>query len=274
MQHTRWHKFVEVTERIAAMPDFDETGPQKHLKSWQNKARNIGTELRAEIPIFRYTPERDGQGLIYSCPDEIFAMPTELNPVPFERFIVETWTDLGETIFATVVSNGSKIGVVGFILNGSQTVTCLIGSTVGEIDWNAEAVSWTVQVPELVDYCSETFGCAMNMVRSTILQCATKGIVQERIEAPKSLNKQRVRKGRAPIPTVIYMRPGHYYDRDGKQHNYDARKPVAIHWRRGHIRNVWCGTGDERRREPRYISPCLVNYDGGDTPEHKVRVLR
>lgn len=113
-------------------------------------------------------------------------------------------------------------------------------------------------------------------IRKLCVLLHTKGMMQEQQPEPKFINKQREKKGKPLIPkNVIVIKPGHYYSRGGVKHVYDERKPVKIHWRRGHVRSVWCGTGEHRHTEQRYIKPCLVNYKGdGDVPSPQLRVVR
>lgn len=268
-QHTKWHKFVEVTERIANLPDIpidDEAAGFLHF--WQKDARSNIDAFREDVPVFIYTPQTTDAGNVFECPGEIFSVPSELTPAPFKRFVVESRSS-GDSIFAVVDSESKGMKITVFLLDRFGDFTAIIGTSIGTPRWNSEIVEFQTYTVMPEEYCCNATGCALNMVRTVFLQSMTKGMVQDRIEAPERLNRQRARKGKSPIPTVIRMRPGFYYNQEGEQCEYDERKPVRIHWRRGHVRHVWCGVGDERRREPRYISPCLVNYDGGATPDYK-----
>lgn len=54
-----------------------------------------------------------------------------------------------------------------------------------------------------------------------------------------------------------------------------SRLSPRTHWRRGHWRSVWVGTGeDQRRREPRWIKPVLIVGRGGEAAEETIYELK
>ena len=102
-----------------------------------------------------------------------------------------------------------------------------------------------------------------------ILLLNTRGVKKDVIEPSSKLNKIRVKSGKPSIPTQTVLRIGSYYDRGGSAHTVDAdgngkdRKPVRVHWRKGHIRSQRYGAGLQKVKEV-FIEPCLVNWSGDD----------
>lgn len=94
----------------------------------------------------------------------------------------------------------------------------------------------------------------------------TRGVVQERIEAPAKLNKKRAESGKAPIRDHTVIRIGHTYNREGEKVDYKSTgRHMPVHWRAGHIRNQRFGPGLSKSYEV-FIEPMLVNYSDGDAP--------
>lgn len=116
-------------------------------------------------------------------------------------------------------------------------------------------------------------GAADTALSALTLLLNTRGIHKEVI-TPTRLNKKRQGSGKVAIPSHTFIRLGHVYDRSGLQIKLDpnSRKPVRVHWRRGHTKQVVYGQG-RKLRKLQYIEPCLVNYsEGGDKPVPSVKV--
>lgn len=286
-QHTKWHKCVDAMREIVSLKPYlrsNHRGTEAVRRTQEFAELILKREEILEAPVFVTRPihiDKSG-GMFFANPSdhddyESMVDATEMLPWPFDRFILEITYDQDSSQFLIVEKVGDahlSLACVYYFAPGKHAV--YIGAT-------GEPCSVHLNRPVKMHYnkgfqaitddpeasVKDEFSASLNSLRRLFLQLATKGVVQDRIEAPERLNKQRMKKSKSAIPTVIRLRPGHYYDQDGERCEYDERKPVRIHWRRGHVRHVWCGVGDERRREPRYISPCLVNYDGGATPDYK-----
>jgi hypothetical protein len=278
-QHTKWHRFLECVSGYAEMKDsFAATGGRLVVETI-DAVEKLGY-ANTSIPIFKIS--KDTLVDIRRSDFESFSSSIDSLPWPFERFIIETEDRHGSIFMDVMKRSGKGLDFVVFVYGNAlssdqQSVAMLCGLS----DDSCEMGEHVRRGPADIARSSSLQECATDAIdvasfafMSLMMEIATKGMIQKRIEGPKSLNDKRVRKGKPRIPDVIYMRPGYYYDRSGARHECDERKPVRIHWRRGHTRNVWCGVGDGRHLEPRYIAPCLVNYEGGDVPEHKVRVLQ
>lgn len=289
--HTMWHKMVE---RLDA-DRIDPSHPQSDsIKEIMRSDEMLAIVTDPSIPVIRMPDVVDGfeEREAKRIFDEFVTLSDHLGDalaLPFDNFVVEHRSN---------ESNGND-GDIGFIHFRHHKKGLLSATSFFMVD--DFAVCHSVNRPVVmrqknlghasdVDFGRHLEGPDFNypsggsfanvltliitlQVCRMLLLLNTRGIQQSTIEPPKFTNRQRAKKGKPLIPRVVHIYASCYYDRNGEQHSYDERKPVAIHWRRGHVRHVWCGTGDERRREPRYISPCLVNYDGGEKPEHKVRVL-
>lgn len=109
-----------------------------------------------------------------------------------------------------------------------------------------------------------------------VLLMNTRGVEKVVVE-PTRLNRSRERSGKTPVPRHTVIRIGHVYAKDGTSQRVDpetgklGRKPVRVHWRKGHTRNVRVGKGRVDTRLV-YVDPVLVNYVGGDEPTYSARV--
>jgi hypothetical protein len=285
--HTRWHKFLEAYESQRIGAPTTEVAQDTLDAIKQSVVWTVDDPAVFILPVDLSTDKRDGLDyyLDEKEPEQYRLLAdNKAIQLPFDQFVVEQHLSNSETHIVCVRKAGEKVETCAFRYFVNESSYFWECSTNGphHISLHGGEI---LCGPSLIDHLVQDMGISrlqatsatnagQALLKKLLLLMATKGMVQQRIDAPKALNDKRVKKGKPRIPNVIYMRPGHYYDRAGNRHDYDERKPVAIHWRRGHIRNVWCGTSDNRRREPRYIQPCLVNYDGGDVPEHKVRVLQ
>lgn len=108
-----------------------------------------------------------------------------------------------------------------------------------------------------------------------LLLLNTRGIISERVDTSK-LNKARAKGGKRNLPLNPYhvVRVGHVYDASGRAHDVKGSgRTMPVHWRAGHIRNVRYGPYSEpAKHRPKWIEPCLVNYDEGDAPMPKKEV--
>lgn len=113
-------------------------------------------------------------------------------------------------------------------------------------------------------------------VMIALLMLNVKGI-EKRVVETESLNKQRVKRNKHPVPSHTVIHIGTIYDRSGKGHRYindGKRGPMPVHMRRGHARHQACGEGMKDHKWV-YIPPVLVNYREESTmriPEQTVRI--
>jgi hypothetical protein len=106
-----------------------------------------------------------------------------------------------------------------------------------------------------------TTSCALT---AAIALLRTKGVVQDKIEAPAKLNKSRIASGKAPIRDHTVIRIGHTYDRAGNAVAYNSSgRTMPVHWRAGHIRNQRFGPGLSKSYQV-FIEPMLINYTEDD----------
>ena len=108
--------------------------------------------------------------------------------------------------------------------------------------------------------------CGFLFVFLGLLQ--SEGIVIEKQEAPKTLNRIRKSKNKAPIGEIHEIRlvvGGKRYNVDGRETN-GSHSTKRLHWRRGHIRRLANGVITN-------VRPCLVgDISKGDasTPVYKI----
>lgn len=255
--YTKWHKFMEFVENNMS-PTYYERQPisYKHFTENMNELKKIGPI----IPIFQITvPESDADKNLDYIPDEFTLMMSKLKriPRPFDDFVIEM-----------KLENDDEYPMVLFVKYHFMNETKFECERYVYID--GFAYHRPSKDADDLDMWSACYGLSKLCV-----QLSTKGFEQSVIEPPSKLNDNRVKKGKPPIPPFTVIKIGHYYNSSGERQEYDERNPVKVHWRRGHIRGVWCGVGDERHLEDRYINPCLVNYQAGDEPpEQQLRVLQ
>lgn len=113
-----------------------------------------------------------------------------------------------------------------------------------------------------------------------MLMLNTKGIEHVRVDTTK-LNKARLKRNEPAKPRInpyTVLRIGHVYDRQGNAHSIGGSgRHMPVHWRAGHVRNMPYGSFklDVRPTRPRFIPPCLVNFDPlnpEDAPQPKREV--
>jgi len=111
----------------------------------------------------------------------------------------------------------------------------------------------------------DTMWSASCAITAIIALLRTRGVVQDRIEAPAKLNKSRAAAGKTLIRDHTVLRIGHVYDRAGNQVAYNPTgRTMPVHWRAGHVRNQRFGPQLSKSYEV-FIDPMLVNYVEGDT---------
>lgn len=271
MIYTKWHKVVEKWGRVsvrapaaeARAPDTSMEGYVAHMKKceeapkfyvdpelmevWQTgvdsiEALNLAGVLRLPYPVVMI----EFEVILHSIRHFVLLEEVEDEEYPFRALLMTLRDD--RAVFSA----------------------CHASINIAGRQWNLRAGTPSYLVDNalsrsLANDALDVDGgiCCIGLEMALVLM-HTRGIEREKIE-PTRLNKARLRSGKASIPAVTTLRIGHYYDSSGKVHQHDARKPVKVHWRRGHVRNVAVGKG-RTGREPRYIPPTLVNYRPGDAP--------
>lgn len=268
---TSWHKFVE----------------RYDAEYFRGVTEDRLIELLTDdTPVFRMDQlELEGDGLSRG-----FDQYRELRdfigdtPLPFDKFIIETTFHTARYEVVNFIIVEKDESEIGYTTNSLCYVPCIKHSNFFYIyDGNTEPVisEWGREPHFYTD--DETLPTWLRQmaisrvaVEQLIVALRTKGIVADKVAAPGFTNSVRAKKGKPRIPDVTVIRIGHYYNKSGEKIMFDTRQPVKVHWRRGHIRNVWCGVGDHRRREPRWIEACLVNYDEAvdPLPPQQIRVLQ
>lgn len=106
---------------------------------------------------------------------------------------------------------------------------------------------------------------AVAAMMTAMFMLNTRGVVTERVKHDK-LNKQRAKKGKAPIRDYTVVRIGQIYDSAGTAHDVNGTgRHMPVHWRSAHVRNVRYGPYNEpAKHRPVFIPACLVNYEPAD----------
>lgn len=282
--YTKWHKFLEgidATLRVGAisgiLPDPD--GMLAFSKSvfsvMKQQARNV-PQIFVCDELFKYEQRSDIITQFKMIVEQIGKIPA-----PFDNFIVEGWSDeIGRIFLEYTMSKGGR-GITAncYSLVDNEAYCFFLGLIITLDDENSPPRSY--YSPSLTGFSPQQHmeghtDIAMWALAQLIVALTTRGMETKSVPASVALNTKRERAGKPCVPDVSIIRIGHYYNQSGDRCEYDDRKPVRIHWRRGHMRGVWCGRGDERHLEQRYISPCLVNFKQGDDIDiviPQVRVL-
>ncbi len=114
--------------------------------------------------------------------------------------------------------------------------------------------------------CGGSMHSASCAITAMVALLRTKGVVQDKIEAPAKLNKNRAASGKPLIRDHTVIRIGHLYDRQGNQVAYNSTgKKMSVHWRAGHIRNQRFGPKLSKSYDV-FIEPMLINYEDGAPP--------
>ncbi|CAM5576094.1 hypothetical protein MAUB1S_09685 [Mycolicibacterium aubagnense] len=119
---------------------------------------------------------------------------------------------------------------------------------------------------------AEEGGAIILAVTVALLMLNTAGIDKQVID-PAALNAQRVKRGRAAIPSHTVIRIGTIFDRSGRAVTGSTGRHMPVHLRAGHVRHQACGP-DRADRKLIYVPPVLVNYREGDQPRQVKRLVR
>lgn len=278
--YTKWHRFVAAAYSFLNGPSVND---DKHRLARTIFSQNEKEILTRPRPIFV-------MDLIIDDPEtgwrnSFKELIEHLNyiPAPFQDFIIEfSFDNKPGRYFAHYEIDDDRRGLTANIFYFSPIsnfATCVLDGLRSTIEGTETEFHTTLDNEDTGQTVEQYVTSCQQLVRhplsKLITLLSTQGIEPITISAPRLLNKERARKRKPIIPDVLILKIRHYYSRDGKQHTFDERQPVRIHWRRGHNRRVWCGAGEHRHLEDRYIMPCLVNFKGDDPlPEHPVRVLQ
>jgi len=114
---------------------------------------------------------------------------------------------------------------------------------------------------------------SLTAVYLSILMLNTRGIEKERIVPSEKLQKARLKRRKAPLPSYTNVRIGTIYDRNNAAIKIGSSGKMSVHWRAGHVRNQVCGTNREDRKLI-YIQPVLVNYDPNSATKPLVKHVK
>jgi len=266
-QYTKFHKFMEEFKATVNHYNNIGLGSLTNLPAGKNvlcmvKNREYIENL-TDVPIFVMEKLIEDDNLINNM--ESFGQilgNVGLN-LPFDHLIFERkYNDLFHYNIYSLSSSGT-----------APSIVCFGGAIKIEIN-NRDIRSYSLPNYFLTGSFTgtECSAFAITMLSALIVSLSTRGIVQEKIEAPKFTNEQRKKKGKPAIPGVTIIKIGHYYDKDGNKQEYTKSSP-RVHWRRGHMRGIRFGPGKQQIRQ-QYIFPCLVNYvEGDEKPAHNLRVV-
>lgn len=273
-QYTKWHKMMEAWQHLSKHRD-EISESSKYSQDFYHREKRALNRIAKEVPFF-VLPEIDNAkyGDFTDEYDRLVDAVGEI-PTPFDEFVIEEDAvsgDLRWIMHYTKPLDGRwRCDVFTLTYDQSDRRICVpmvIGLNVDVMS----GMGWGHDDIRSSDVYDTGVNSALDAFERLLVMLYTKGIEQEQHCGPKF---KGIGKNKPSVPAnVTVIKIGHYYAKDGSKHTFDARKPVRIHWRRGHTRRVWCGTGEGRHTEERYIPPCLVNYQPGDeTPRQQVRVI-
>ena len=274
-EYSNVHKALDTYEKTRNLQVVD--GDQLGQEFFQYTKRLNFQFGEGDIPVFLLKGE-SYQNLIDDSMLFGDLQKNNLAGLPFDRFIIDLKipNEKNES-FIYVSTDGITISMIPFLYSPKGQTCLVILECFFYENALGQATHWfeDLHLPSYTDqFIQYTLSFCSQMLGKLLTTLHTKGMEPKTIKASEKLNKSRMRAGKKPISDVIIIRPTHYYDRSGEKHMLSGRT-VKLHWRRGHTRGVWCGIGEERHLENRYIRPCLVNFNPGDNvPSHKLRVLQ
>lgn len=271
---TRWHKLIDCVNRDIIALGGTRIRPSTVTHEWRELIHKAD-----RFPKFVMDPD-----LMEAMDVSVVGMSiksmieAEVLRLPYRQMILEcTFNDLPDESFFAIIE-GSQITVVSYYADSA----CLYPTKfdyLALVDGKGSGLQFTFRDAfltwDLDDELSTRIDEYLSKVVGRLLGVAfvvtnLQGVDRQLVECP-ALNKQRVKKGKVPVPSYTYLRIGHVYKRTGERIKYVKGSQTKVYMRRGHTRNQAFGKGNLDRKLI-YIEPVLVNYRDTNDPPPTIKV--